>query len=86
MALHAPRPMPLAICCNSAMLCAKKIRTELSVGSACHQLHTRRAIRQSRHRRDISGVHDNGPVHPEVEEFKAQNAKPIADVEHRPLP
>ena len=32
------------------------------------------------------GVHDNGPVHPEVEEFKAQNAKPTANVEHGPLP
>ena len=26
------------------------------------------------------------PVHPEVEEFKAQNAKPTANVEHGPLP
>src|SRR6185436_4064890 len=37
MALHAPRPMPLAICGSSTMLCARKIRTELSPGSACHQ-------------------------------------------------
>jgi hypothetical protein len=27
MALHAPRPMPLAICCNCSMLCVRKIRT-----------------------------------------------------------
>lgn len=38
MALHAPRPMPLAICGSSTMLCVRKIRTELSLGSACHQL------------------------------------------------
>ena len=36
-----PDPMPLAICCNSSMLCARKTRTELSVGSACHRLRLR---------------------------------------------
>ena len=36
MALHASRPMPLAICCSSSMLCVRKIRTELSLGSHGH--------------------------------------------------
>ena len=36
-ALHTPRPMPLAIWCNSTMLCARRIRTDSSPGSACHE-------------------------------------------------
>jgi len=35
--LHTPNPMPLANWCSSGMLCARKISTELSLGSACHQ-------------------------------------------------
>jgi hypothetical protein len=29
--------MPLAICGSSSMLCVRKLSTELSLGSACHQ-------------------------------------------------
>ena len=37
-AVQTPSPTPRAICGSSAMLCAMKIRTEPSPGSACHQL------------------------------------------------
>ena len=37
MAPNTPRPMPLASCSSSTMLWARKIITERSIGSACHQ-------------------------------------------------
>ena len=36
-ASQTPSPMPRIICCNSSMLCVRKISTEPSFGSACHQ-------------------------------------------------